>query len=211
MRNVFMDKANITTRFGLMRHAETVWNRERRVQGQLDSPLTRQGEQNADRWGRLLKEFPWDRILTSDTGRALATAMRLNAHLKLAIETDARLRELNWGRWTTRTISQIRAEAPQEVAAQEAAGWDFRPPGGESRRCQLERSRQALLDAARRWPGHDLLVVTHEGVIKCLAHHLCGCEFVTPEAVCIEPYHLHRLKAIDGRLALEGLNFMPLI
>jgi broad specificity phosphatase PhoE len=206
-----MDKANIETRFGLIRHAETVWNRERRVQGQMDSALTPEGVRQAERWGRLLKAFPWDRLLTSDTGRALDTARRINVHLKLAVETDARLRELDWGRWANRTIEQIRAEFPHEVAEQEAAGWNFRPPGGEPRRRQLERSLQALLDAAHRWPGRDLLVVTHEGVIKCLANHLCGCEFVAGQAVCIAPYHLHRLKAEDGRLVLDGLNALPLV
>ncbi len=205
-----MDHAHAITHFGLIRHAETVWNRQRRVQGQLDSPLTPDGEKAAERWGRLLQAFPWDRILSSDAGRALETAARINAHLKLDIDTDARLRELDWGQWTTQTVAQIRAHAPQAVAEQEAAGWDFRPPGGESRRCQLQRSRQALLDAARRWPGRHLLVVTHGGVIKCLVQHLCGCDFVAAEAVDIEPYHLHRLKAQDGRLALDGLNAMPL-
>jgi len=110
------------TRFGLIRHAETIWNRERRVQGQLDSPLTPAGEQQADQWGRALKLLPWNGILVSDTGRAVATATIINDHLNLSIETDPRLRELDWGRWTTRTIAQIRAEEPQEMQRQEAAG-----------------------------------------------------------------------------------------
>ena len=79
------------TRFNLIRHAETTWNRERRVQGQLDSPLTPDGRQQADQWGRTLKRLPWDCILASDTGRAVATATINNVHLNLAIETDPRL------------------------------------------------------------------------------------------------------------------------
>jgi len=194
------------TRFGLIRHAETVWNRERRVQGQLDSPLTPEGEQQASRWGRTLQSFSWDRILASDTGRAQATAAVINAHLNLPIESDPRLRELDWGCWSARTIAQIRAEDREAVAAQEAAGWEFRPPGGESRRQQLERSRQALIDAAGRRPGDCILVVTHEGVIKSLAHHLCGCAFTSAESVCLRPYHLHWLTAAAGQVALAGLN-----
>ena len=198
------------TRFGLIRHAETVWNRERRVQGQLDSPLTAEGAQQAERWGRALRSIPWSRILASDTGRAVATAAIINASLNLAIETDPRLRELDWGCWASRTIARIRAEDSEEVAAQEAAGWAFRPPGGESRREQMERSRQALLDAAGRWPGACILVVTHEGVIKSLAHRLCGRAYVTSDAVCLQPYHLHWLEVADGRMALAALNARPL-
>lgn len=194
------------TRFGLIRHAETVWNRERRVQGQLDSPLTPEGEQQAERWGRALQSISWSRILASDSGRAATTAAIINAQLNLAMETDPRLRELDWGRWSTRTISGIRAEDQRAVAAQEAAGWEFRPPGGESRRQQLERSRQALIAAADRWPGDCILVVTHEGVIKSLAHDLYGRAYPAAAAVCLQPYHLHWLTVVGGHMALAELN-----
>lgn len=194
------------TTFGVIRHAETVWNREKRIQGHQDSPLTTEGEMMADRWGLTLRVFHWDRILASDTGRATATARRINTRLQLPMELDPRLRELDWGRWTSRTLARIRAEDAAEVAAQEAAGWKFRPPGGESRRQQMERSRQALIDAARRWPGACILVVTHEGVIKGLAHHLCGRAYVAADAVCLQPYHLHWLEVVGGRMALAELN-----
>jgi broad specificity phosphatase PhoE len=74
----------------------------------------------------------------------------------------------------------------------------------------MERSRQALLDAAGRWPGACILVVTHEGVIKSLAHRLCGRAYVTSDAVCLQPYHLHWLEVADGRMALAALNARPL-
>jgi probable phosphoglycerate mutase len=208
--NVCMDTSNATTRFGLIRHAETVWNRERRVQGQLDSPLTTAGEQSAGRWGRRLAAFRWDRLLISDAGRAADTARRINAYLKLPTHEDARLRELDWGRWTAKTISQIRLEEPREVSRQEAAGWDFRPPGGESRREQLERAREALRAAACRWPGESILVVAHGGVIKCLAYHLSGRDYIAAAALTVEPYHLHWLEVAGGRIAIEALNAVPL-
>lgn len=198
------------TRFGLIRHAETIWNRERRVQGQLDSPLTTEGEQQADRWGRALKSLPWTRVLASDTGRAVTTAGIINAHLNLSIETDPRLRELDWGRWTTKTIAQIRAEEPRVIENQESAGWEFTPPGGEPRRRQLDRSREALLGATARWPGDSILVVTHDGVIKALAQHLCGTGYTRADSVRIKSYHLHWLSAAEGELALVGLNAMAL-
>lgn len=205
-----MDQANATTRFGLIRHAETVWNRERRIQGHQDSPLTPEGERMADTWGRLLGAFHWDRILSSDSGRAVATAVRINAHMNLPIDTHPRLRELDWGRWTTQTLAQLREEEGDLVLAQEKAGWDFHPPEGESRRSQLERSRQVLLEAARQWPGHSILVVTHEGVIKSLAHFLAGTMSPTTEGVGVLPYRLHWMSAADGRLSLDGLNALAL-
>ena len=124
------------------------------------------GKNQADRWGLMLKRYSWNRIFASDTGRAVETARRINAVLKIELTTDSRLREQDWGDWVGKTISQIKAEQPSVLAEQERAGWDFCPPGAEGRKSVLARSQQALQDAAARWPGDDLLVVTHEGVIK---------------------------------------------
>lgn len=206
-----MDHAKAATRFGLIRHAETVWNREKRIQGHLDSPLTPEGEAMAESWGRRLAAFHWDRILASDTGRAVATAERINAHLKLPIDTHPRLRELDWGRWTTKTVAQLWEEEGERVGEQDRAGWDFQPPGGESRRSQLERSRQVLLEAAGQWPGQSILVVTHEGVIKALAHFLAGTGFMANGRAALQPYRLHWISAAGGRLSLDGLNAFELI
>ncbi len=205
-----MPDVPVTTRFGLIRHAETVWNRERRIQGQQDSPLTPRGRRQADRWGEALSGIAWQGMLTSDTGRVAATAARINLRLKLPVSVDARLRELDWGRWTGKTVAELRAEEPGTVAEQEAAGWEFTPPGGESRRRHLVRCRQALCDAARINPGAVILVVTHEGVIKAIAHHLSGSRFTAPAAVALQPYHLHWIAVRAGELVLDGLNAMAL-
>ena len=83
---------NKITRFGLIRHAETVWNREKKIQGQTDSPLTRQGISQALKWGRVLNQISWDRIMTSDIGRAIETAERINQILQVTIYSDPGLR-----------------------------------------------------------------------------------------------------------------------
>src|SRR3972149_422963 len=102
MHHHTMTNSGITTRFGLIRHAETVWNRAKRIQGHQDSPLTPEGELQAAAWGRTLHRLRWDRILASDTGRAVATAGRINIHLGLPVVLDRRLRELGSGRWAPR-------------------------------------------------------------------------------------------------------------
>jgi probable phosphoglycerate mutase len=202
------DKA--VTTFGVIRHAETVWNREKRIQGRQDSPLTPEGEMMADRWGLALRAFHWDRILASDIGRAMATASRLNTHLQLPLEVDPRLRELDWGRWTTKTVAQLRQEEGEMVVLQERAGWDFQPPQGESRRSQLTRCCQALLEAAGRYPGDSILVVTHGGVIKCLAHGLCDSGPLAADEISAQSYRLYWVAAAAGRLSLDRLNALVL-
>ncbi len=199
------DQSKIT-RFGLVRHGETVFNRQKRIQGHNDSPLTPNGETQVAQWARQLEAFGWDRMLVSDIGRALQTATILNTHLNLPLVQDARLREQDWGRWSGLTVSQIKQRQPELLAAQQEAGWDFCPPGGEPRRDVLQRSQQALADAAVRWPGESLLVVTHEGVIKCLVYHLLGRKFLPAEPAVIKPGHLHRLVHTPDGLGLEALN-----
>jgi broad specificity phosphatase PhoE len=198
------------TRFGLIRHAQTVWNREKKIQGHSDSPLTPQGELQASRWGRILEQFSWNRMLASDTGRALATAEIINAYLKIPLSVDSRLREQDWGHWAGKAIPQIEAEATQVLNEQINAGWDFCPPGGESRRRVLKRSQMALQEAAERHPGETLLVVTHEGVVKCLIYHLCGRKFLPGEPALLESYQLHWLIHRCSRLQIEEVNALDL-
>ena len=201
---------NTTTRFGLIRHAQTDWNRGKKIQGQSDSPLTADGKKQASSWGQRLLQFPWDRILASDTGRALATAERINAFLNIPLETDPRLREQDWGDWVSKTIPQIQTEASQVLEEQINAGWNFCPPGGESRDSVLKRSQEALMEAADRYPGDNLLVVTHEGVVKGLIYHLCGRKFLPTEPRLLQSYRLHWLVFDRDGLQIEKVNALKL-
>jgi broad specificity phosphatase PhoE len=199
-----------TTRFGLIRHAQTVWNREKKIQGHSDSPLTADGEKQASSWGQILSQFSWDCILASDAGRARATAEIINAFLNLPLTIDSRLKEQDWGQWVGKTVRQIEAEAQQELDEQVNAGWDFCPPGGESRLSVLIRSQQALLEAAERYPGQNLLVVIHEGVVKSLIYHLCGRKFLPGEPAILKSYQLHRLVYDSSGLQIEKINALEL-
>jgi broad specificity phosphatase PhoE len=200
-----------TTRFGLVRHAETLWNREKRIQGQSDSALTPEGKRDADNWGRQLSRFSWDAVLVSDTGRALETANRMNHHLQTPLESDLRLREQDWGRWTGCLIAQVEKEASRNLPAKQKMGWNFCPPGGEKRLDVWQRSQNALIEAARKWRGKAVLIVTHEGVIKSMIYHLSGRRFLAGEPDLIKPYHLHWLVYTAGVIKIDKLNALKLL
>ena len=199
-----------TTRFGLIRHAQTVWNREKKIQGHSDSALTTEGKRQASSWGQRLLQLPWDRLLVSDTGRTLATAEKINAYLKIPLTTDSRLREQDWGQWVGKTVQQIESEAPQILTAQVDSGWNFCPPGGESRKSVLKRSQKALIEAAGRYRGDNFLVVTHEGVVKSLIYHLCGRKFLPGEPAILKAYQLHWLIHDQDGFRVEELNAMAM-
>jgi len=205
-----MIKKNNVTRFGLIRHAQTVWNQEKKIQGHSDSPLTADGERQASSWGKILEQFAFSRLLTSDTGRALETAKKINAVLQIQLITDPRLREQDWGHWVGKTTSQIQTEAPRALDGQINAGWGFCPPGGEDRRKVSARSQEALQEAAGKWPGDHFLVVTHEGVIKSIVYYLCGRKFLPSEPRLLKSYRLHWLVFDRDGLQIEKVNALKL-
>lgn len=181
------------TRFGLLRHAPTTWNREKRIQGRRDILLTPEGEQLARVWGRKLKRLPWDFMVSSSSTRALKTAELMNQHLKIPMVADDRLREQDWGSWTGKTPERIRSEEPELLSRKVQSGWRFRPPGGESRNQVWERSSRLLADIIRDNGKRHILLVTHEGVIKCLIYRIRGRRFLPSEPELIRPFHLHWL------------------
>lgn len=83
----------------LVRHGETQWNAERRLQGQSNSPLTEQGQQQAKRVGERVAAYGITHIISSDLGRAKQTAEIIAEFTGCPVSTDPRLRELNMGFW----------------------------------------------------------------------------------------------------------------
>jgi probable phosphoglycerate mutase len=199
-----------TTRFGLIRHAMTEWNCHKRIQGKTDTELIGEGIDQAKSWRKLLQAIRWHRIVCSDLRRAKTTADIINNALNLPLIHDHRLREQDWGRWEGETIKALRRHNPQQLKRMEAAGWEFCPPEGEDRLSVLNRSQQALLDAAAKWPGETLLIVCHGGVIKCLLYHLCERQFLPNEPPIIRSYHLHWVQHSSNGLRIEDLNALDL-
>jgi probable phosphoglycerate mutase len=202
--------SNRQTRFGLIRHAQTVWNKAKRIQGHLDSPLTEKGSAQARAWGDELGTYRWDRCICSDLGRAKSTAEIINATIKVPLIDDPRLREQDWGNWSGLTLAQLTDEKAERLAEQTVRGWRFRPEGGENRNSVWDRGRRALESAAAKWPGESILVVTHEGVIKCLVYRLLRRRFLPSETPVLRPAHLHWLMADQSGIVIDKINALAL-
>ena len=150
----------------LLRHGETVWNREHRVQGRLDSPLTERGIEQARRYGERLRLLldPADghQLISSPLGRALQTATIIAETLGWSddgITTDERLSEMAWGRWDGLTAAEIEAKDPELWQARIDDRWTRPPPGGGE-------TQQDIFDRATAWlatiePCARLVVVAH--------------------------------------------------
>ena len=147
----------------LLRHGETEFNREDRIQGWRDSALTERGIAQAKRNGRVLAELIDDkeayRLIASPIGRALNTARLVAFEMgrdAAHILTDRRLVELSLGHWEGLTWGEVGARYPEDWAARLEDKWHFQPPGGESYEQMAERLASWLADH----PG-PAIAVTH--------------------------------------------------
>ncbi len=118
----------------LVRHGQTEFNRERRIQGHVDSPLTELGVRQAQAVGRLLRDLIRDtsdwRIISSPLGRARATAEIVSGKLGgLPIELDGRIKEMSWGEHDGRLRAELEAEHPDTFAS---TNWAFDASAGET-------------------------------------------------------------------------------
>ena len=121
----------------LWRHGQTVWNAERRFQGQSDIPLDETGQAQAERAARLLAALRPDLIVSSDLSRAAGTAAALARLAGLEVTLDKDLRERHGGCWEGLTDTEIRARYPVEHA-------NWNPPDGEPTAVVAERVAGAL-------------------------------------------------------------------
>lgn len=145
----------------ILRHGLTDWNTAGRLQGQADRPLSAAGRERVAAW-TLPPGWTARRQLVSPLTRARETA----AILGLTPTVEPALTESDWGAWEGERLSALRERLGDELAANEARGLDFRPPGGTSPRELTIRLRPWLADI---WAaGEDVLAVSHKGVIRAL-------------------------------------------
>ncbi|GAB3085959.1 histidine phosphatase family protein [Nocardioides zeae] len=156
----------------LARHGETIWNRERRRQGRLDSPLTEAGIDDAEMVAELVVGMNPDRLYSSPLGRARATADIVGRRLGLTVTVVDDLAEIDHGHVGGLTNAQIDERFPGLAERRRGDKYRFRFPGGES-------YADADVRAQRAWGavhGTRPLVVAHEMVGRMLIRHLLRIE-----------------------------------
>jgi len=150
------------TRIFLIRHGETLWNREQRCQGFTDIDLSETGIEQAGRAGEYLKKtVKFDAAYSSDLVRAKRTAETIAHKQGVKVATDHRLRELNQGEMEGKNIAEMLAQRPGflEKWMQEPA--EFVMPGGESLTQLQARAFAAYSEILDRHQGQNILIVGH--------------------------------------------------
>jgi len=173
------------TIFIVVRHGETRWNVETRIQGHSDSELTGNGVAQAQALAARLAGEPIEALISSDLGRAMDTARVISGRIGLPVVADARFRERSFGAGEGMTYADVDKAFPGAFARIRNVDPDFVIPGGESRRQFHERVRAACDDLARRHAGRTVLVVTHGGVLATFFRHVHGIAIHAAHAIPI--------------------------
>lgn len=186
----------------VLRHAPTVWNGERRLQGLTDTPLSDEGERLARTWRLPLPAASWKR-LASPLQRARRTAQLLKPQAEVIV--DSRLREMSFGVWEGKSVAELRASVGESFVAAERLGLDFQPPGGESPRQVMQRLAGLLAELARA--GAPVVAVSHKAVLRALLALATGWDMTGRQPLKLDWQCLHVFVAdSDGALKIERLN-----
>ena len=180
------------TRVALLRHADTTWSREGRIQGRADPPLA----ENVS--VRLPEACQGMRIVTSPLRRCVQTAALLGAP---DAPREPRLVEMDWGEWEGETIAALRERLGEEMRENEARGLDFRPPNGESPREVLLRVQTWLREVAT-----PTLAVTHRGVIRAVLALATGWDMRGKPPFKLDWSAAHLFVLENGNPGVERLN-----
>jgi probable phosphoglycerate mutase len=159
------------TRIIAVRHGETDWNVDTRIQGQLDIALNDKGRWQAQRVAQALAEEVLDAVYSSDLSRAHATAQAIAAaqeQLSAPVQTHKGLRERGFGKFEGHTYAAIEEQWPEESRLWRIRDPHFAPVGGESPVQVMTRVGHTVNDIAARHPGQQIVLVAHGGVLDML-------------------------------------------
>jgi len=185
------------TRISLVRHGQTDWNRDGRIQGRSDIPLNETGRAQARETGRALRGRRFDGVYASPLARAFETAEIIAEELGMPRPTPLPgIEERSYGRAEGLTGPEIRAAFGDNRAD---------VPEWENDDAVLERVLAALAGLAAHHPGERVLVVAHGGVIGAVARHLTGGERPA-KGEAIANGSVHDLEFVDGTLRLVNFN-----
>jgi len=191
------------THFIIIRHGETLWNREHRIQGQLDSGLSSTGLAQAIAVGRALQGQGVQRLIVSDLGRTVQTATPIAAATGLKMELEPRLRERHFGVFQALTPEEIGQRYPAEYARWQSRDPEFAMPGGESLvqfRARLSGCLEEIASA-----GHaKVALVTHGGALDALYRIATGTPYSTARDWPLANASINDIVIENGKWSLRG-------
>ena len=192
------------TKILLVRHGETNWNKEHRLQGHLDIGLNEQGVLQAKLLGQALANEKIDITYSSDLSRALDTANTITLHHDVPTVIDADLRERCYGEIQGLTYKDIEEQLPENHKAWHSRDPDFQPKGGETLRQFYIRVTNSIERIAKNHIGEVVLIVAHGGVLDCMYRLATKMDIAKKRKVELLNTSLNRLFFTDQCFEIEA-------
>lgn len=196
-----------TTSLLLIRHGETAWNAEHRIQGHLDIPLSPTGVRQAAQLAVRLARETIDAIYSSELARAWLTATPLAERRGIEVLADTRLRERSFGVFEGLTLDEIATHHPTGFRNWRARDPAWAVEGGESGQQLIDRVLQALADISARHAGETVALVTHGGVLDVVYRAARGLAWDAPREHQMLNASVNRLRASVAPLALTIVDW----
>ncbi len=192
------------TRIIAIRHGETAWNVDTRIQGQLDVELNATGRQQVHRLARALADEPIDAIYASDLSRAMETAAAIATLKPQALHQTLGLRERSFGEFEGKTYAEIQALWPEQTQRWRARDPWWAPAGGESLLEFRQRVTRTTSELAAQHVGEQIVLVAHGGVMDVLYRSATGQDWQTPRTWNLGNAVINRLLWTPDGLTLVG-------
>jgi 2,3-bisphosphoglycerate-dependent phosphoglycerate mutase len=193
-----------TTELIIVRHGETEWNLDGRMQGHSDSNLTPLGLRQAEAIAVGLADEKIDAIFASDLGRTMKTAEAVSKAKGLVITPDSRLRERDMGIFQGLSIDEIRQRFPQEYEQFASRRPDYAIPDGESMQQCHDRVIAGVQAIADRNPGSCLVIMTHGGPLSAVFRHTMGLAVNAPRRWSLFNASINRFEVGDTKWQLAA-------
>ena len=192
------------TRIIAIRHGETAWNVDTRIQGHLDIPLSANGRWQAERLAEALRGEPIQAIYASDLTRAWETAQYVGRATGVNVTPEIGLRERGFGDFEGKTFAEIEVLLPEQSLRWRKRDPEFSPAGGES----LVALRARVVEAAQRLaalhPGEQIALIGHGGVMDVLYRAATRLDIQAPRTWTLGNAAINRLMWTPEGFTLVG-------
>ncbi|MEC9012838.1 MAG: histidine phosphatase family protein [SAR324 cluster bacterium] len=170
----------------LIRHGETEWNSQKRMQGHSNSDLSEVGMGQIQALGELMKNVSFDHIYSSDSLRTRQTAEAITQYSGHTLQFDQRIREKNLGVFEGLTSTEAKERHPEIYRLFKTAGANYVIDEGESTQQLLERALEFIEEIRLRHSQERVVMVTHGGVVRVLMKHALGLSIDAPTRFIIK-------------------------
>nr|WP_321355335.1 histidine phosphatase family protein [uncultured Draconibacterium sp.] len=175
----------MATEITIIRHGETMWNVQKRIQGQRNSKLSENGITQAELVAKALAKREFDVLISSDLERALETANIINKQLLIPHKYSANLRERSFGIFEGKNFAEIEEKYPEEYRRYKERNPEFVVPGGESLQQLYQRVTSEIEAIAHKFKDQNVLIVSHGLVLEMMMYKTFNLKLDEPRTFSI--------------------------